>query len=80
MFCKEQENIVDVNVHSAIPLDENYREKLLKALQKKLKRKVMLHFKEEASLIGGVILRIHDWVLDASIKGQLEKMRSVLVE
>ena len=39
---------------------------------------VELELKEDASLIGGFILKVRDKVLDRSLRGKLEKMKQNL--
>ena len=34
-----------------------------------------LEVKEDPELIGGVVVRLGDWVLDSSLRGALRKMR-----
>ncbi len=60
-----------VDVTSAEPLDEAYRQKLSKALTTRLQRQVTLQCEVEPSLIGGAIVRAGDIVIDGSIRGKL---------
>jgi F-type H+-transporting ATPase subunit delta len=69
-----EEGVVDVNVTSAAPLDEQQRRTLSEALAKKLKREVRLHCDIDASLIGGAVLKAGDLVIDGSLRSRLEKM------
>lgn len=72
----EVENIADVQVTSAIALDDVQRQRLAAALQKRLKREVRLHCDIDASLIGGAIVRSGDLVIDGSLKARLERLAS----
>jgi F-type H+-transporting ATPase subunit delta len=71
----EAENIADVQVTSAVPLDEAQRQRLATALKKRLnKRDVRLHCDVDASLVGGAVVRAGDMVIDGSLKGRLERL------
>jgi len=70
----EAENIADVQVTSAVPLDEAQRQRLAAALKKRLKHEVRLHCDVDASLVGGAIVRSGDMVIDGSLKGRLERL------
>ncbi|MFL6548581.1 MAG: F0F1 ATP synthase subunit delta [Povalibacter sp.] len=70
----EVENTADVQVVSAVPLDDAQRQRLATALQKRLKRDVRLHCEVDASLLGGAVVRSGDMVIDGSLKAGLEKL------
>lgn len=73
-YQREQEKTVSVQVVSAEPLSEGYRQKLVKALVKRLQRQVELECEQDASLIGGVLIRAGDMVIDGSVKGKLARL------
>lgn len=70
----EVENIADVQVTSAVALDDAQRAHLTTALKKRLKREVRLHCDVDAALIGGAIVRSGDLVIDGSLKARLERL------
>jgi F-type H+-transporting ATPase subunit delta len=70
----EVENTADVQVVSAVPLDDAQRQRLAAALKKRLKRDVRLHCEVDASLLGGAVVRSGDMVIDGSLKAGLEKL------
>jgi F-type H+-transporting ATPase subunit delta len=70
----EAENITDVQVVSAMELNEAQRQRLAIALRKRLKRDVRLHCKVDASLIGGAVVRAGDVVIDGSLQAQLGRL------
>jgi len=72
----EVENVADVQITSAVPLDEAQKQKLAAALRKRLKREVRLHCDIDATLIGGAIARSGDLVIDGSLKARLERLVS----
>jgi len=69
-----------VEVRSATPLDDSQRQSICSQLKKSFGKDAVLVEKVEASLIGGVILRIGDKVFDGSIQGRLDQLgRAVAV-
>lgn len=72
------ERTVDIQVSAPYELTEEQQQKLSQALSKKLERKVSLTTTVDKSLIGGVVVRTGDMVIDASVRGKLTKMAEAL--
>jgi F-type H+-transporting ATPase subunit delta len=72
------ENTVDVEVISAVKLDPAQADKLAAALTTRLKRRVNMRNSVDASLIGGAVIHAGDLVIDASLKGRLQRLRTEL--
>ncbi len=72
------ENTVDVEVISAVKLDPAQAEKLAAALNTRLKRRVNMHNSVDASLLGGAVIHAGDLVIDGSLKGRLQRLRTEL--
>jgi F-type H+-transporting ATPase subunit delta len=70
----EVENIADVQVTSAVQLDEAQRQRLVAALRKRLQREVRLHCSVDPALLGGAIVRSGDVVIDGSLKARLDRL------
>lgn len=70
----EAENTADVQVVSAVALNEAQKQRLAQALKKRLQREVRLHCEVDASLIGGAIVRAGDFVIDGSLKARLDRL------
>lgn len=77
-LASESEGSVDATVVSAMELDDAQQAKLAASLAKKLGKEVKLHCSVDESLMGGVIVKAGDLVIDGSLKGRLEKMTSQL--
>ena len=78
LYKAEQEKSVDVDVTSAFALNDEQQDKLAKVLSARLGREVCLHAAEDASLIGGVVIRAGDLVIDGSVRGKLAKLAEAL--
>jgi len=74
----EAERKVEAEVRSAFPLDEGQQRALAEALSRRLGREVSLRCRVDESLLGGVVVRAGDWVLDGSVAGRLRRLASEL--
>ncbi|HEY2782704.1 MAG TPA: F0F1 ATP synthase subunit delta [Steroidobacteraceae bacterium] len=73
-YKDEAESVVDVTVTSAAPLDGDRQAALSKALERKLKRSVRVHWATDSRLIGGAVLRAGDTVIDGSLLSRLKRI------
>jgi F-type H+-transporting ATPase subunit delta len=74
----EVENVLDVQLISAVQLDEAQRQRMSEALKKRFKCEIRLHCEIDASLVGGAIVRAGDFVIDGSVKARLERLASAI--
>lgn len=72
------EQTLDVDVVSAFEVSENDQSLLTDALKNKLQREVNLTAEVDSGLIGGVLIRTEDTVIDNSVRGKLEKLSHAL--
>lgn len=77
-FKANRERSVDVNIDTAFQLTKAVEKKLAVALSKKLERDVKVTSQVDESLIGGVVIRAADVVIDASIRGRLDKLAKAM--
>jgi F-type H+-transporting ATPase subunit delta len=78
LYKSEQEKSVDVEVTSAFALSAEQQDKLAKVLSARLSREVRLHAAEDPALIGGVVIRAGDLVIDGSVRGKIAKLAEAL--
>jgi F-type H+-transporting ATPase subunit delta len=71
-------NVQSLRVETAFPMSEAQQKELQGKLEKWLKSKVRMNVQVDPSLIGGLIIRTRDHVLDQSLKGQLKRLRQEL--
>jgi F-type H+-transporting ATPase subunit delta len=74
----EQRSRSVAEVRSAVPLDDQRRAELIKALAKVTGRDVEAKVLVDPSLIGGVVAQVGDMVFDGSVKRKLEMAREQL--
>ena len=72
------EKTMDVEVTSAFEVSDQEKIELGAALQRMLQRDINIETKVDKLLIGGVVIRAEDTVIDDSVKGRLEKLSLVL--
>jgi len=70
----EAEGVVEVKVISAYELAPKQQASISKAMAKRLGKKVEITSGIDDSLIGGVVIRAGDTVIDASVKGRLKAL------
>ena len=73
-----QQHSVEVSVTTAFDLGEQQQQKLTQALSSKLGREVSLTAEVDKSIIGGVIVRTDDMVIDGSIRARLAKLAEAM--
>jgi len=73
-YRAEEEGYIEVNVCSAYPLEDGERDQITAVLQKTLGKEPRLNVQVDDSLIGGVLIRAGDRVIDASVRGQIQRM------
>jgi F-type H+-transporting ATPase subunit delta len=74
----EAESRIDVEITSAVAIPPAQQEKLADAVGKRLHRDVVVEWKTDESLVAGAVIRAGDLVIDGSVKGELEKLRTAL--
>lgn len=74
----EHEKSVDVLVTSAFSLSDSEQQKLTEKLTAKLGRTVNLSVEIDAALIGGVLIKAGDLVIDGSVRGKLAKLADAM--
>ena len=75
----EYAGIIEVEVYTAYELDETQKSSLHKALEEKTQKKVDMNVTVDASLKGGIAVRIDDTVIDGTIKHKLEELEEQLM-
>ncbi len=75
----EEEGSIEAQVISAYAVNATQKKSIAAALKEKLGREVIITTKTDKSLLGGVIIRAGDMVIDGSVKTQLEKITHSLL-
>lgn len=74
-----KKGLVRAEVTTAVALSDGFYDKLKATLERLSSKRVVLDKKHDPALIGGVVLRIGDLVLDSSLKARLDGLKNALL-
>ncbi|WP_407331794.1 F0F1 ATP synthase subunit delta [Enterovibrio sp. 27052020O] len=75
---QDYEKQIDVDVFSAIALDEAQLDAISSKLEARLERKVKLNCSVDETLVAGVVIRAGDLVIDNSVSGRIRRLSDAL--
>ena len=75
-----QKGIKQGEVVTAHPISSNTEKEIVDEVNKLIKGKVELKKKIDEGLIGGVVVRVDDLEIDASVKNTLEQLKNNLIK
>jgi F-type H+-transporting ATPase subunit delta len=76
----EMENLSRARVKAAVTLDEATQDRLRQALEKLTGTKVVMEVEKDPKILGGIVARVGDLVLDGSVRTQLLNLRESLIK
>jgi F-type H+-transporting ATPase subunit delta len=76
----EEEGVINADLTTAVELSDDEAAKLLKQIEDASGRKVEATRRVDPNLIGGIVLQVGSHLLDASVRGRLERLRRTLAE
>lgn len=79
-LVKIHKGIISVEITSAVELNAKTREILTKQIEKQHKGKIDLIEKINPDLIGGFLIRMGDYQIDASLSGSINKIKQELIK
>lgn len=74
----EAENKLKVTLISAAAVEPEVADKVTRALEQRLGRKVELELEVDPSLLGGAVVRAEDMVIDGSVRTRLQRLAQSL--
>ena len=74
-LAAEARQSVIAEVRSAVPLDEGQQKQLAESLSKATNKNVSLKVIVDPSVLGGVVAKVGDTVIDGSIKRRLDQLK-----
>jgi F-type H+-transporting ATPase subunit delta len=77
-LIRESRGITEATVTVARPVDEQERREIAQRLGTLLGKQVVIHTEVDESIIGGIVIRIGDQLMDASVAGRFERLRQEL--
>lgn len=77
-FKAEFDKEIDVDVTSAVELDDKQQADISASLEKRLARKVKLNCNVDPALVAGVLIKAGDTVIDGSVRSKLNRLADAL--
>lgn len=71
----EENKLLPVEIVSAVELDEDTVREIARKVEEQTGRKIELSTKVDPDVIGGLVMRVGNLVLDASVRNRLERLR-----
>lgn len=78
LIYNEEHNRLPITIYSAIDLDNASKDEIQNKLADWTDKTILPDYQIDKSIRGGLKIKIQDWVFDASIQNQLDKLRKVL--
>jgi ATP synthase F1 delta subunit len=75
---REEHKMLTVEVTSAIELDEGLVRSIGERIEERTGRRIDLTSRVDPNIIGGIVLRVGNKILDASVQGRLQRLRRQL--
>ncbi|MFH1898485.1 MAG: ATP synthase F1 subunit delta [Candidatus Desantisbacteria bacterium] len=79
-MADRRKNIVTVIVTSAVSLSPAHQEALRDKLSQMVSSVIRLSMQVNSEIIGGLIIRIQDRVIDGSVRGRLDRLRERMIQ
>lgn len=74
-LLKQEQGIVEIEVTSAAPLDEDSRSRIQKSFQAATGKRVELAERVSGEIIGGLVVHVGNTIIDGSLRGRLKQLR-----
>jgi len=78
LLADRDSGVVRAEVTTAVPLDERTERVISNALSERLGGSVQITLREDPAIIGGLVIRIGDRVLDDSVRTHLQQLQAAL--
>jgi F-type H+-transporting ATPase subunit delta len=72
---REEHKLLEVRITSAIDLDEELVKNIGQRIEEQTGKQIDLDANVDPDVIGGLVLRVGNMVMDASVRGRLERLR-----
>jgi ATP synthase F1 delta subunit len=79
-YWDEENRLLPVEVTSAIDLDQSIVDNIGKRIGEQTGRNVELSSAVDPDILGGIVLRVGNFILDASIRSRLEQLRKQVAQ
>jgi F-type H+-transporting ATPase subunit delta len=76
----EENKLLEVTLTSAVDLDPQVVDRVGKEIERQTGRRIELESDVDEAILGGLVLRVGNMVLDASLRNKLEKLRKEVAQ
>ncbi len=73
----EMNNIKRVEIVSAVELSDEQKQKTIEKLHIRLNKEVKVNWALDTNIIGGLVIKIDDDIIDTSLKNKLDKLSKI---
>ena len=80
VLWREENKLLEVRITSAVPLDEELTQTIGSRIEEQTGQRIDLDANVDPDLIGGLVLRVGNMVLDSSVRGRLERLRKEVAQ
>lgn len=70
---------IPIKVTSAVPMTDDQKNQLYEKISTGFRLQPIMDYVVNEDILGGLIIQFGDWVFDASVRGELEKLRKQLL-
>lgn len=70
---------LEIGITTTVAIDKEMKEKIKQALENRFKKKVLIKDSVDPQILGGMVLKIGNQVMDGSIKAELSKLKDHLL-
>lgn len=77
---REQENAIQAEIITAEPLSAKLKQRTVKVLSQKTGKDVIIENSTDKNIIGGMIVRMGDLLIDASLRGKIKRLRNKITQ
>lgn len=74
-MIRKENNILEVTALSAIPISGQIKEKIKNVLMDKVNKEIKVNTEIDETLIGGLVIKIGDLIVDGSINGKIQRLK-----
>jgi len=78
VLADRESGVVRAEVTTAVPVDERLRAAIAKALSQRFGKEVQTQVHQDPAIVGGLVVRIGDRVIDDSVRTRLQQLQAAL--
>ncbi|MBE0430025.1 MAG: ATP synthase F1 subunit delta [Thermoleophilia bacterium] len=79
-LLKKEKHLVEVEITTAVPLPEETLAKVRSRIEQTSGKQVEIREKVDEGIIGGLVLRFGDLIVDGSLKAKLHQLRASMIQ